>query len=71
VLNLDGPAEAEECRTVTGLVSFTRLAVRMLTEAAVPGRSAAHIVAIAPVSILIAVFQDPVVGGLTQGGAKG
>lgn len=33
--------------------------------------SAALIVAIVPVSILIAVFQDRVVGGLTSGGMKG
>ena len=33
--------------------------------------SAALIIAIVPVSILIAVFQDRVVGGLTQGGVKG
>ena len=33
--------------------------------------SAALIVAIVPISILIAVFQDRVVGGLTQGGVKG
>lgn len=33
--------------------------------------SAALIVAIVPVSVLIAVFQDRVVGGLTQGGVKG
>ena len=33
--------------------------------------SAALIVAIAPISVLIAVFQDRVVGGLTQGGVKG
>ena len=32
---------------------------------------AALVVAIVPVSILIAVFQDKVVGGLTQGGLKG
>jgi multiple sugar transport system permease protein len=33
--------------------------------------SAALIVAIVPISILIAVFQERVVGGLTQGGVKG
>ena len=33
--------------------------------------SAALIVAIVPISILIAVFQDRVVGGLTAGGMKG
>ena len=33
--------------------------------------SAALIVAIVPISILIAVFQDRVVGGLTAGGVKG
>jgi multiple sugar transport system permease protein len=33
--------------------------------------SAALVVAIVPISILIAVFQDRVVGGLTQGGVKG
>ena len=33
--------------------------------------SAALIVAIVPISSLIAVFQDRVVGGLTQGGVKG
>jgi multiple sugar transport system permease protein len=33
--------------------------------------SAALIIAIVPISILIAVFQDRVVGGLTQGGVKG
>ncbi|MFO1149251.1 MAG: carbohydrate ABC transporter permease [Alsobacter sp.] len=33
--------------------------------------SAALIVAIVPVSILIAVFQDRIVGGLTAGGTKG
>ena len=36
-----------------------------------PVISAALIVAIVPISILIAVFQDRVVGGLTQGGVKG
>ena len=33
--------------------------------------SAALIVAIVPVAILIAVFQERVVGGLTAGGVKG
>lgn len=33
--------------------------------------SAALVVAIVPISILIAVFQERVVGGLTQGGMKG
>ena len=33
--------------------------------------SAALIVAIVPVAILIALFQERVVGGLTQGGLKG
>jgi multiple sugar transport system permease protein len=33
--------------------------------------SAALVVAIVPISVLIAVFQDRVVGGLTQGGVKG
>ncbi len=33
--------------------------------------SAALIVAIVPIAVLIAVFQDRVVGGLTQGGLKG
>jgi multiple sugar transport system permease protein len=33
--------------------------------------SAALIIAIVPISILIAAFQDRVVGGLTQGGVKG
>ncbi|MFN3686000.1 carbohydrate ABC transporter permease [Salinarimonas sp.] len=33
--------------------------------------SAALIIAIVPISILIAVFQERVVGGLTQGGVKG
>jgi multiple sugar transport system permease protein len=33
--------------------------------------SAALIVAIVPIAILIAVFQERVVGGLTQGGLKG
>ncbi len=33
--------------------------------------SAALIVAIVPICILIAVFQERVVGGLTQGGVKG
>jgi multiple sugar transport system permease protein len=33
--------------------------------------SAALVVAIVPVSILIAVFQDRIVGGLTAGGTKG
>jgi multiple sugar transport system permease protein len=33
--------------------------------------SAALIVALVPITILIAVFQDRVVGGLTQGGVKG
>ena len=33
--------------------------------------SAALIVAIVPIAVLIAVFQDRVVGGLTQGGVKG
>jgi multiple sugar transport system permease protein len=33
--------------------------------------SAALIVAIVPISILIAVFQERVVGGLTAGGVKG
>ena len=32
---------------------------------------AALVIAIVPISILIAVFQDKVVGGLTQGGLKG
>lgn len=32
---------------------------------------AALVVAIVPISVLIAVFQDRVVGGLTQGGLKG
>ena len=32
---------------------------------------AALIVAIVPVAVLIAVFQERVVGGLTQGGLKG
>ncbi|WP_077034733.1 carbohydrate ABC transporter permease [Pelomonas sp. KK5] len=36
-----------------------------------PTISAALIVAIVPVAILIAVFQERVVGGLTQGGLKG
>lgn len=36
-----------------------------------PVISAALIIAIVPVCILIAVFQDRVVGGLTQGGVKG
>jgi multiple sugar transport system permease protein len=33
--------------------------------------SAALIVAIVPVAVLIAIFQERVVGGLTQGGLKG
>jgi multiple sugar transport system permease protein len=33
--------------------------------------SAALIVAIVPISMLIAVFQERVVGGLTAGGVKG
>jgi multiple sugar transport system permease protein len=33
--------------------------------------SAALIVAIVPIAVLIAVFQERVVGGLTQGGLKG
>jgi len=33
--------------------------------------SAALVVAIVPISILIAVFQERIVGGLTQGGMKG
>lgn len=33
--------------------------------------SAALVIAIVPISILIAVFQERVVGGLTQGGVKG
>jgi multiple sugar transport system permease protein len=33
--------------------------------------SAALIVAIVPISLLIAVFQERVVGGLTAGGVKG
>ena len=33
--------------------------------------SAALIVAIVPVAVLIALFQERVVGGLTQGGLKG
>ena len=33
--------------------------------------SAALVVAIAPISLLIAVFQERVVGGLTSGGLKG
>ena len=33
--------------------------------------SAALIVAIVPIAILIAIFQERVVGGLTQGGLKG
>jgi multiple sugar transport system permease protein len=33
--------------------------------------SAALIIAIVPICILIAVFQERVVGGLTQGGVKG
>lgn len=36
-----------------------------------PTISAALIVAIVPVAVLIAVFQERVVGGLTQGGLKG
>jgi multiple sugar transport system permease protein len=36
-----------------------------------PVISAALIVAIVPVAVLIAVFQERVVGGLTQGGLKG
>ena len=32
---------------------------------------AALVIAVVPISILIAVFQDKVVGGLTQGGLKG
>ena len=35
------------------------------------GISAALIVAIVPVCILIAIFQERVVGGLTSGGMKG
>jgi len=33
--------------------------------------SAALIVAIVPIAVLIAIFQEGVVGGLTQGGLKG
>ena len=33
--------------------------------------SAALVIAIVPICILIAVFQERVVGGLTQGGVKG
>ena len=33
--------------------------------------SAALIVAIVPIAVLIAIFQERVVGGLTQGGLKG
>ena len=33
--------------------------------------SAALIIAIVPICIIIAVFQERVVGGLTQGGLKG
>ena len=33
--------------------------------------SAALIVAIVPMAVLIALFQERVVGGLTQGGLKG
>jgi multiple sugar transport system permease protein len=33
--------------------------------------SAALIVAIVPIALLIAAFQERVVGGLTQGGLKG
>ena len=33
--------------------------------------SAALIVAIVPIALIIAVFQERVVGGLTQGGLKG
>jgi multiple sugar transport system permease protein len=36
-----------------------------------PVISAALIVAIVPVAVLIALFQERVVGGLTQGGLKG
>ena len=36
-----------------------------------PIMSAALIVAIAPISLLIALFQERVVGGLTSGGLKG
>ncbi len=36
-----------------------------------PTISAALVVAIVPIAILIAVFQERVVGGLTQGGLKG
>ncbi len=36
-----------------------------------PTISAALIVAIVPIALLIAVFQERVVGGLTQGGLKG
>ena len=36
-----------------------------------PLMSAALIVAIVPISILIALFQERVVGGLTAGGVKG
>ena len=33
--------------------------------------STALILAIVPISVLIAIFQERVVGGLTQGGLKG
>ena len=36
-----------------------------------PVISAALVVAIVPIAVLIAVFQERVVGGLTQGGLKG
>jgi multiple sugar transport system permease protein len=36
-----------------------------------PLLSAALIIAIVPICILIAVFQERAVGGLTQGGTKG